>query len=1099
ATYQAVYSDDTSLPTTVQADAAGQLTFTIPALGVIVLRAGSTLAALPAGGEVRALPVEGSAVSGLAAITAQVPQGRWSETSFLVRPVGATTWQWLGTATGPSPRVFHDVSAYAAGSLLEYRAITVGADGAGGVTVLGADSTWASVGTAQGAPAASNTGMVNIPGNHQVALSGGACDIWEPACPETALQWDEELGLYTRTFDNVPGGNYEFKVALDGTWATNYGAFGIRNGANSTYSMGAGTYTVTFFYDPVTHDFFNTLHNPILLPGDFLDELTAGLPSGSPNRCSDWSTTCVQTWMHDPDHDGTYTWATDQLPAGTYDIKALHGWGTWSGKQQYPTSGNASLTVPATGDYVECNYTPRDNWDASSFSCAAVAGTAQTVDNQRAYWVDATTLAWPTALVPSGTDPAALKWQLATDPAGGIGGNGHALTSATPGGPTVYPLTRVATGLTSAQVEALPQLASGYLALKLPDTVTEAVAKQLLKGELVVAQRTAQGKLLKLTGVQTQGVLDALYAGAARGAIGGGQALGASFPGGVATLSLWAPTATAVAVDLWPGTAGTGAAACTVPLAEDPATGIWTVAQSDPAAGACPGSWQDRAYKYQVTVYVPPKALWPGQTLPPAEASLYDTVATNSVTDPYSTALTVDSTHSVLVDLTDPAYLPAEYSNPIPAAIRGVDQTIYELHVRDFSIADQSVPAAERGTYAAFGQADSAGVAQLRQLAQAGITSVHLLPVQDIASIPEMRTDQVAVATPSAASNSADQQAALFQQIGTDAAGNPVLVKNRDGFNWGYDPYHWMTPEGSYATDGHQDGGARSAEFRTMVGALHGLNLRVILDQVYNHTYASGQASDQSVLDKIVPGYYYRLNGTGCVYNSTCCDNFASENAMAEQLMIDAVVNWAKNYHVDGFRFDLMDFHSKDTMLAIRAALDELTVAQDGIDGQSIYLYGEGWNFGEVANNALFTQATAGQLGGTGIGTFSNRQRDAVLGSQSPMTAQGFATGAPYETSSNDAVRYGLAGALRSYQLPLANGLTISGNDYSWNGASVGYADQPDEVITYVDAHDGQTLWDQLAMRLPTATSLDDRVRMNTVALATVTLAQTPSFWHGGT
>ena len=119
-----------------------------------------------------------------------------------------------------------------------------------------------------------------------------------------------------------------------------------------------------------------------------------------------------------------------------------------------------------------------------------------------------------------------------------------------------------------------------------------------------------------------------------------------------------------------------------------------------------------------------------------------------------------------------------------------------------------------------------------------------------------------------------------------------------------------------------------------------------------------------------------RLNAAGAVETSTCCQNVATEHQMAEKLMVDSVVLWARDYKVDGFRFDLMGHHSTDTMLAVRSALDALTVRRDGVDGKAVYLYGEGWNFGEVAGNALFEQATQGQLGGTGIGTFSDRARD---------------------------------------------------------------------------------------------------------------------------
>jgi pullulanase-type alpha-1,6-glucosidase len=481
-------------------------------------------------------------------------------------------------------------------------------------------------------------------------------------------------------------------------------------------------------------------------------------------------------------------------------------------------------------------------------------------------------------------------------------------------------------------------------------------------------------------------------------------------------------------------------------------------------------------------------------------------VETNVVTDPYSVALTTDSTYSVAADLDDPAGMPSLWSGtPAPKLARGVDSTIYELQVRDFSISDPTVPAAHRGTYLAFAD-EGNGTKHLRALAQAGLNTVHLLPTFDIASIPEDPATQQKPACDlkSFAPDSEEQQACV------------TAVADKDAFNWGYDPYHWLAPEGSYATQ--RDGLARVSEFRTMVGGLHKSGLRVVLDQVYNHTPAAGQAPT-SVLDKVVPGYYQRLNATGGVETSTCCSNVATENAMAEKMMVDSTVSWARNYRVDGFRFDLMGHHSKANMLNVRAALDKLTLAKDGVDGKKIYLYGEGWNFGEVANDARFVQARQGNLGGTGIGTFSDRLRDAVRGGgpfDDDPRIQGFGSGAASDPNGapangspadqakrlahdTDLVQLGLAGNLRAFTFRSADaGSVVRGDAVDYNGAPAGYADQPDEVISYVDAHDNETLWDSLTYKLPASLPMSDRVRMNTLSLATTALSQTPSFWHAG-
>ena len=214
-----------------------------------------------------------------------------------------------------------------------------------------------------------------------------------------------------------------------------------------------------------------------------------------------------------------------------------------------------------------------------------------------------------------------------------------------------------------------------------------------------------------------------------------------------------------------------------------------------------------------------------------------------------------------------------------------------------------------------------------------------------------------------------------------------------------------------------------------------------------------------------------------------------------------------------------MGHHSKANMLAVRRALDALTLRRDGVDGRRIFLYGEGWNFGEVANNARFVQASQLNLAGTGIATFSDRLRDAVRGGgpfDDDPRVQGFASGLytdPNDSPANgsaaeqrarllhyhDLIKLGLAANLRDYTFVDAAGATVKGSEVDYNGQPAGYAGDPGETITYVDAHDNETLFDALQFKLPRDTSMADRVRMNTVALATTALAQSPSFWHAGT
>ena len=767
-------------------------------------------------------------------------------------------------------------------------------------------------------------------------------------------------------------------------------------------------------------------------------------------------------------------------------------------------------------------------------------------EEQRAYWVAPDLLAWPLSLLPLGmgresvvaasgapVPGTGLALRLVTAPDGGAAAvHGRIIGADGLPAPAITPL-RVVGNLPRDVLAAHPNL-EGCIALSITDAAgaplldDDAVAAALT-GQIAVAQYTGAhedgtgGRLDAFTGVQTAILLDRLYAGAASRAELGvafsdDRAPGATGDGGDGdgdgddaggrrpSFALWAPTARAVTLLTWETGDPLGRAPeVPGPPVRTPAVrgddGRWVVAPAPSADDAASDPAQNRPdapigpgcqYLWEVEVYVPSTRR----------------VETNVVTDPYSTALTTDSTRSVAVDLADPRLVPEQWAaTPAPRVRNDSARSIYELHVRDFSAADETVPAGLRGTYRAFTVEDSAGVRHLADLARAGMNTIHLLPTFDIATIPESRDAQRTPRIPRGAGPaSADQQAAVAE------------VADRDAYNWGYDPFHWGAPEGSYATEGHQDGGARVIEFREMVGALHALGYQVVLDQVYNHTAACGQ-DPLSVLDRVVPGYYHRLDAVGTVTSSTCCANTATENAMCERLMIDSVVRWARWYRVDGFRFDLMGHHPRAVMERVRAALDELTVAGDGVDGASLYLYGEGWNFGEVANNALFVQATQGQLNGTGIGVFNDRLRDAVHGG-APFDAdhrifQGFGTGLLTQPSGldprgwddqsadlahrTDLVRLGLAGNLKDYVMTFSDGSVRRGIDLIHNDAPAAFASSPQENVNYVDAHDNETLYDLLTYKLPREMPMAERVRMNTVCLATVTLAQSPAFWCAGT
>ncbi|MDP1899579.1 MAG: pullulanase-type alpha-1,6-glucosidase [Rubrivivax sp.] len=593
---------------------------------------------------------------------------------------------------------------------------------------------------------------------------------------------------------------------------------------------------------------------------------------------------------------------------------------------------------------------------------------------------------------------------------------------------------------------------------------------RLLRGQLVLVQEDEQGRVRQATATQVAGALDDLYAAAQRT-----TDQGATPTRGGTAFKLWSPTAQGVWLCLH--ATGQSPARQRLPLQRDAATGHWSA--------RLPGDLSGQYYTYLVDVFVRGTGR-----------------VRNRVTDPYSLSLTTDSQRSWIGRLAAPALQPAGWAaTPRPDTVKAAtDLVVYELHVRDFSVGDTTVDPAHRGKYLAFTEAQSNGMKHLRAMAAAGLTDVHLLPVFDLASVPEQgctRPDPAALAA--GAPDGDTQQAAVAATAATDC------------FNWGYDPWHYTAPEGSYASDA-SDGAVRILEFRRMVQALHRAGLRVGMDVVYNHTTASGQ-KERSVLDRIVPGYYQRLNAAGAVETSTCCDNTATENRMMAKLMIDSAVVWARDYRIDSLRFDLMGHQPRAAMRLLQRAVDQAA-------GRRIHLIGEGWNFGEVKDGARFVQAAQGRLAGSGIASFSDRGRDAVRGggccgdAATTVQRQGWINGLHYDANPHarqagvgtreellraaDLVRVGLAGTLRDYRLLTHDGSVkpLSAIDYAGQGA--GFASQPDEVVNYVENHDNPTLFDINVLKLPPVTSREDRARVQVLGLATTAFSQGIAYFHAG-
>ncbi|MFJ8857214.1 pullulanase-type alpha-1,6-glucosidase [Streptomyces sp. NPDC102451] len=1002
---------------------------TVPALSSIVLRADKPLGT-PATKPSVTLKAPAAGATGTVELTADVKGGGTDRVVFAAQ-TGNGKWVTLGSADhAPYKVTQHLDGSVKAGTPLRYKAV-----------------------------------VVDRAGRTASALAAGTAGQAPPAPKPVAVERDQAIVHYKRS-----DGDYE--------------GWQLKSGDKSADFIGRDAYGAFAWID--------------------LDEGTSSVPytiekngtADGPGRTVDLAAT-GQVWVEQGKDEQT-TEAPETPPQDTSKA-VLHyhradgnydGWGlhTWTGaaaptdwaKPLEPVRTDAygvTFEVPLTDGATSLSYIlhkgdekdlPSDqSLDIASYGhevwmlggkpgyLLPQAGGVPTPDltKAEAQWIDANTVVWKVKAT------AATSQQLVYAKNGGISVVDGALSD------EGRWLRLGATQLTDAQKAKYPHL-KDYPAFTVDPRDRDRV-RESLRGQLIATQRAANGALLAATGVQTAGVLDTLYGKAASGA-----ALGPVFRKSTPTLSVWAPTARTVSLEL---------DGKSVPMRRDDRTGVWSVTGNK--------SWTGKPYRYAVQVWAP----------------TVQKMVTNKVTDPYSTALTTDSARSLVVDLDAPELAPRGWSGlKKPAAVPLRDAQIQELHIRDFSVTDTT--SKHPGEYLAFTDTRSDGMKHLKQLAGSGTSYVHLLPAFDIGTIPEKKSgrQQPACDLSVYAPDSEEQQACV-----TKAA-------SKDAFNWGYDPLHYTVPEGSYASD--PNGTKRTVEFRQMVQGLNGAGLRTVMDVVYNHTVASGQ-DDKSVLDRIVPGYYQRLLEDGTVATSTCCANTAPENTMMGKLVVDSVVTWAKEYKVDGFRFDLMGHHPKANILAVRKALDGLTVAKDGVDGKKIVLYGEGWNFGEIADDARFVQATQKNMAGTGIATFSDRARDAVRGGgpfDEDPGVQGFASGLytdPNTSAANgteaeqkarllhyqDLIKVGLTGNLADYTFTDTQGRTVKGSAVDYNGAPAGYAAAPGDALAYADAHDNETLYDALAFKLPADTSAADRARMQVLAMATAVLSQGPALSQAGT
>ena len=487
-----------------------------------------------------------------------------------------------------------------------------------------------------------------------------------------------------------------------------------------------------------------------------------------------------------------------------------------------------------------------------------------------------------------------------------------------------------------------------------------------------------------------------------------GDDLGAVYGRDATTIKLWAPTAESVKVLLYQDPTSESPATLPMTRSDD---GIWSVKVMED----CDGKY----YQYQIA-----HPAW-------AAAPLREVL----VNDPYARGCSANSGRTLI-------YNPAK-TNPegwdadrFVTLKNNVDAVLYEVHVRDFTInANSGIPAALRGKYAGMvqpGTRTPAGLTSgLDHLKELGITHVHLLPVFDYGNGDERQK--------------ADEYT---------------------WYNWGYDPVLYNTPEGSYATN--PDGTARQKEFKEMVQAFHRNGIGVVMDVVFNHTAATGWDRD-SIFDKVYPGYYYRLDRDRHYTNSTGCRNeLASEKPMVRKFIVDSIKYWMTEYHVDGFRFDLMGILDRETMQEVYREAKKIN--------PGAIIYGEGWRMEQVLPaNRMMTQA---YVHGTGIAAFNDGIRDNIKGDNAPR-AEGFVQGA--------GVPFDGVGRFE---------LEIKGQSTAKDKQTIDVF-SPNETINYDSVHDDLCLWDKLVLSTPDTTETL-RTSMDKLAAGILLTAQGVPFIHAG-
>jgi pullulanase len=499
----------------------------------------------------------------------------------------------------------------------------------------------------------------------------------------------------------------------------------------------------------------------------------------------------------------------------------------------------------------------------------------------------------------------------------------------------------------------------------------------------------------------------------------GGNDLGLTYQHSHSAFRIWTPTARKAELRLY--ASGTGGQALQVVEMKPGEAGTW-IAQVG-------GDQQGKYYAFRVLI----NEQW-----------------SQEVPDPYAKLVGTNGRRGVIADVrkTDPPGWARDRSPEFgrrkgadgkPVVNQPTDAVIYELHVRDASIYAGS-GIRQKGKFLGLtetGTRNAAGLSTgLDHLVELGVTHIHLLPSYDFFTVDESRLDSAQ-------------------------------------YNWGYDPLNYNTPEGSYSTN-PEDGISRVREFKQLIRTFHDNGLRVVMDVVYNHTMFLKESSFQ----QLVPGYYYRQKADGSFSDATACGNeTASERAMMRKFIIESVKYWVEEYHVDGFRVDLMGVHDIVTMNEISRQLHAIK--------PDILLYGEGWTAGPspLPDSLRALKQNAYKL--DRIAVFSDDIRDGIKGSVFVHDEKGFASGRP---GMEQSIRFGIAAACKHPQV-----------DYTKVNYSKGpYARQPWNTVSYCECHDNHVLWDKLAISAGAAME-PQRKEMHKLALTTVLTAQGISFIHAGT